>query len=262
MGELTLATLNLLNHRHGRWDERAPLVVRDVLEIRPDVFAVQEVDASTDRAAALAGIVNRRLNHGEYEAHSFFNPNRKSIKSLAILSRLPVVEHEGLDYLVRNDIAQRVRVRLPDGARLDVYNTHLLYAPSREGASVRREQVQRLLAWIERHERDVPVAVLGDFNALPGGGTIALMRGRFRSALDAVHGREPDRTWWAPLEHPRPELPPGFRSELEPGTVDYIFLGPGVEVLDARVAFDRPDPHDRTLYPSDHFGLVARVRVG
>lgn len=46
------------------------------------------------------------------------------------------------------------------------------------------------------------------------------------------------------------------------GTIDYIFVSRGVEVLEVWVAFDQPNASDKTLYPSDHFGLMARLRVG
>jgi endonuclease/exonuclease/phosphatase family metal-dependent hydrolase len=51
-------------------------------------------------------------------------------------------------------------------------------------------------------------------------------------------------------------------TDGHPGCLDYIWvLGP-VAVAGARVAWDRPAAHDRTLYPSDHFGLVADLEVG
>jgi hypothetical protein len=30
----------------------------------------------------------------------------------------------------------------------------------------------------------------------------------------------------------------------------------------ARLVFDRPDPEDPTLYPSDHLGVAARLLIG
>jgi len=35
-----------------------------------------------------------------------------------------------------------------------------------------------------------------------------------------------------------------------------------VAVEDARLVFDRPAVGDPTLYPSDHFGVAAHVRIG
>jgi endonuclease/exonuclease/phosphatase family metal-dependent hydrolase len=39
-------------------------------------------------------------------------------------------------------------------------------------------------------------------------------------------------------------------------------LGLQERVESARLAFDRPDPEDPTLYPSDHLGISARLEIG
>ena len=43
---------------------------------------------------------------------------------------------------------------------------------------------------------------------------------------------------------------------------DYIWVRGGVRVASARLAFDRPDAGDPTLYPSDHLGITARLEFG
>ncbi|HEV8714234.1 MAG TPA: endonuclease/exonuclease/phosphatase family protein, partial [Candidatus Binatia bacterium] len=185
-------------------------------------------------------------------------------ESLAIVTRLPVVEHDGLDYLTMNNIAHRVRLKLDGGIFLDFYNTHLYWIPSREGGAIRRQQAERLLQWVAMHGQEGPQVIVGDFNAIPTGQTTALMKRTFRSAHEVAQGQEPARTWPSPListvnvmrTFGVPSLPLGYS-----GTLDYIFVSPGVEVQEARVVFDRPDAADETLYPSDHFGLMARLRV-
>jgi hypothetical protein len=47
-----------------------------------------------------------------------------------------------------------------------------------------------------------------------------------------------------------------------PGCLDYVWLRGAICVVSARLAFDRPHPDDPTLYPSDHFGISARLEVG
>jgi hypothetical protein len=62
-----------------------------------------------------------------------------------------------------------VRVRLPSGAAVDVYNTHLesgFEVPLRhEDQDVRRSQLAHLARAIEVHSRDHAVVVAGDFNS-------------------------------------------------------------------------------------------------
>jgi hypothetical protein len=78
----------------------------------------------------------------------------------------------------------------------------------------------------------------------------------FRSASVEANGAEPAVTW-----------PSGLQAEAmdtdgEPDCLDYIWLRGSVVAEDARLVFDRPAPGDPTLYPSDHLGVAATVRVG
>jgi endonuclease/exonuclease/phosphatase family metal-dependent hydrolase len=265
MPEITVATLNLFVNPEGRWPQRAPLVVRQFLQINPDVIGLQEVDHAIDQANWLVTWINGELGRREYAAYHMFNPRGVSgFESLAIVTRLPVVEHDGLDYLTMDNIAHRVRLKLDGEIFLDFYNTHLYWVPSREGSAIRRKQAERLLQWVAMHGQEGLQVIVGDFNAIPTGQTTALMKRTFRSAHEVAQGREPDRTWPSPListvnvmrTFGVPSLPPGYS-----GTLDYIFVSQGMEVHEARVTFNQPDATDETLYPSDHLGLMARLRV-
>jgi hypothetical protein len=44
--------------------------------------------------------------------------------------------------------------------------------------------------------------------------------------------------------------------------IDFIWLRGTVRAIEARLAFDRPDTQDPTLYPSDHLGVAAMLEVG
>ena len=43
--------------------------------------------------------------------------------------------------------------------------------------------------------------------------------------------------------------------------IDYIWIGNGIEALSSEVVFNRPSPHDATLWPSDHAGVMADLRI-
>jgi endonuclease/exonuclease/phosphatase family metal-dependent hydrolase len=255
MPEVTIATLNLFN-RVGRWGERAPLVVEQVAEAAPDVIGLQEVDLLIDQGHWLADRLNLWLGPPYYTAYHQNKSGREAaVQAIAVITRLPVLEHEGLDYLSMGRVAQRLLLDLGDGAGLDLYNTHLHYPATVEAERIRCQQARRLLRWMSRH-RTLPKVAVGDFNALPDGPTVALMKRRFLSAHEAAHGREPDHTWPSPL----------LAEPLEPdeaaGTLDYIFVSRGgIRVMEARVAFNRPHADDPALYPSDHFGLLARLAI-
>jgi len=97
----------------------------------------------------------------------------------------------------------------------------------------------------------LPTVIAGDFNAYVEEPGVALLKGRYRSAHEAVHGREPEKTWPTPVN---------TFDDSPPGTLDYIFVSDQFAVEDAGVTFDTPAPDKPDLYPSDHLGLFARLR--
>ena len=100
------------------------------------------------------------------------------------------------------------------------------------------------------------VVVTGDFNALPDEASCAVMReAGFQSAHRAVHGVEPARTW-----------PSGIQAETmdldgDRGCLDYVWVRGPARVVAAHVAANEPPPHDPTIYPSDHFAVVADLEL-
>lgn len=262
MAEVTIATLNIFNNPHGRWSEREPVIAAQLAVLRPDACAFQEVDRAGSRVAAVVAQANRELGEERYAMHVMPNPSPTSIKSLAVATALPLLDRSGVD-LDAGDIAFRVGLEA-DGTAFDLVTTHFLYRPTREGAGIRRRQADQLLNWLAAHDEDRPTVLVGDFNALPTGATIATIKGSFRSVYEVVHGTEADITHPTPFVHSLdaqaafgvPELPRDRRD-----AIDYIFVSDAVTVVDASLAFDSPAVHDDTLYPSDHFGLVARLRV-
>ncbi len=85
-------------------------------------------------------------------------------------------------------------------------------------------------------------------NASPDSKTVALLKQRFASAYEHIHGREPEGTFPTPL----------VLFHWEPRALDYIFYSPErFAVSDARLSFTEPSPEDDTLFPSDHYGIFS-----
>jgi endonuclease/exonuclease/phosphatase family metal-dependent hydrolase len=246
---ITVATLNLFN-KIGRWDERLPLVLDQLTALQPDVIGLQEV-VIADQGTSLWRLANERLadspSYGIY--HMARSGPAAGVEALAVMSRLPVEAHEGLDYLLHDCVAQRLRLRLQDGAALDFYNTHLYFPPS--ATEERLSQAKRLLAWADTWGGAEATVIVGDFNAYPEEPTVALMKSRLASAHEAAHGREPERTWPTPVNTFDPS---------PPGCLDYVFVA-GTRVLEAALAFDIPHPSDANLFPSDHLGVMAKLGI-
>jgi endonuclease/exonuclease/phosphatase family metal-dependent hydrolase len=244
--EVHVATLNLRNIA-DRWSERLPLLLADMAALQPDLIGLQECvfAAQQDRVLGAAG-------EGHYASRRGW-ANRPEYGN-AILGRGPLALGDGdrLE-LSRGRSALRVPVSLPSGTTLDFVVTHFHHEV--DDASVRAEQARAVIGWLSPVEG--PVVVVGDFNADPSEPTYALMlEAGFRSASVEANGAEPAVTWPSGIQAP------GMDVDGDPSCLDYIWCRGPITVDSCRLAFDRPAVDDATLYPSDHFGLSARVRIG
>ena len=111
-----------------------------------------------------------------------------------------------------------------------------------------------MLEWIGAAPPVDALIAMGDFNADPTEPTYGRMRAAgFRSAYAEANGAEPAVTWPSGLQAP------AMDTDGSPECLDYIWVKGAVSVESARLAFDRPDPEDPTLYPSDHLGISAHL---
>ena len=253
MPDVRVATLNLFNNAAGRWDDRADLVLEQAAALEADVLTFQECDLDGEQVARVAGALGEA-----YRLVPLRNPAPASIKSLAVLTRLPVVDTDACLDLGSGDVA--LRVRLP---MLEVVTTHLHFGPSRRGAEIRAAQARRLLTWLGPIG-DRRVVLAGDFNSAATGDTVKSIKKCLRSAHGDVHGDEPEWTHPTPLvEVVDTQAAFGVPILPEHGgrTIDYVFVSPSVEVAGCRVCFAVPSPAEPKLFPSDHLGLVADLRV-
>ena len=243
---LLVATLNMRNIA-DRWPERIHLLLADMAALQPDLIGLQECvfAVQQDRLLGAAGAGRYQSRRGWAGRPEYGN---------AVLAREPIRMDDGdrLE-LGRNRSALRVPVTLPTGTRFDFVVTHLHHEVEDDG--IRAEQTSKLTAWLA--DITWPLIVVGDFNAEPEEPTYARMvEAGFRSAHAEANGAEPAVTW------PSGIRAPGMDVDGDPGCLDYIWVRGAVEVEDCRLAFDRPAVTDPTLYPSDHFGLAAHVRIG
>jgi endonuclease/exonuclease/phosphatase family metal-dependent hydrolase len=249
MPEVTVATLNLFN-RDAEWERRFPLVVEQMLELRPDVIGFQEIDLMLDQGMWIANRVNNRLmDRPRYRMKHAASPGKlASVHGIGTMARIDCLEHEVLDLMSYERIAQRFVFSVEE-APFVLVNTHLHHPP--EATEERVQQLERITAWLDRDGRGLPTVVLGDFNSYVHEPAVAYMKSRFRSAYETAHGKEPDWTWTTPVN----------KWDNSPhGTLDYIYVSSQFQVMDAALAFDRPSPEDPELYPSDHLGVWARLR--
>ena len=248
MDPLHVATLNIRNLA-DRWGERLGLILADMSALQPDLLGLQEVvyPMQQDRLIGAAG-------EGRYAAVRAWAGRPEYGNSLLVREPLLADATDRLELSLHRS-ALRARVELPGGSSVLIIVTHLHHEV--DGAGERDEQTGRLLDWQATVPATTAQIVMGDFNAHPGEPAAARMRdGGFRSAYAEANGQDPAVTWPSGLQGP------AIDTDGEPECLDYIWIRGSVGVVAAALAFDRPDPEDPTLFPSDHLGISARLEIG
>ncbi len=239
-GDLRVATFNIWHDAGGQWRKRVPLLTAALREADADVIALQEV--LEDAKKGLPNQAETLARDLGYAQVHFVAPEPEGSPRRygnAIMTRLPVIEVERRRLEPLSDYRTAIRVRVQTGdAPVDIVATHLAWEP--HAAAVRAQQLGDLLAWLPRD--GVPLVVMGDFNApLDDPGLSAMGPPRFASAL-----------------------PPGAaETTLNPArgharrVIDHIFADAAAfTIAEARVIGDTPVDGE---YPSDHFGVAARL---
>ena len=248
MDRLHIATLNIRNLA-DRWSERLPLILADMAALKPDMLGLQEVVfvMQQDRLIGAAG-------EGHYSAIRGWAGRPEYGNSLLVREPLAGADVERLD-LGLGRAAHRTRIDLPGRTTVLVAVTHLHHAV--DAAEERDRQAGALLDWLASAPPADAVIAMGDFNAGPSEPTYGRMTAAgFRSAYAEANGTEPAVTWPSGLQAP------AMDTDGDPDCLDYIWVRGAARVESARLAFDRPDAQDPTIYPSDHVGISARLEIG
>jgi endonuclease/exonuclease/phosphatase family metal-dependent hydrolase len=236
---LRVATFNIW-HDAGNWPLRLKLLADVLRAADADVIALQEVLQDSAKnlpnqaetiAAALGGYtVHFMSTSPEGAANRYGN---------AILARLPVSVVDTIKLEPLDDYRTAIRLRVDaHGQPVDMVNTHLAWKPDQ--GPVRAQQIRSLLGWLPQD--DVPLALMGDFNAPLDEAALAPL---------AIRGLEP-------------ALKPGTVDTtlvtsrgLPARVIDHIFADPRAFALsDARRIGDVAVAGE---YPSDHFGVAATL---
>lgn len=253
MGSITVATLNLQN-RQNRWLDRRELIVAELLETQPDLLSLQEVYRPIAQARWLRNQINSRLTGSVNKPYQLIQKRRHHLikgysEGIAILSRLPVLSHDYASLGFNGRVALRANVELPNHDSVDFVAVHL--HPVATDRQARSEQVLRLTGWLNNHNPVPKRIIAGDFNEIPSGPAIHLMKQTYRSAFEDRHGYDPIATY-----------PTAMVTESDgwSGCLDYIFLSQAVSrVIAARLFCNKPAASDAYLYPSDHVGLLIEI---
>ncbi|HEY9661027.1 MAG TPA: endonuclease/exonuclease/phosphatase family protein [Allocoleopsis sp.] len=259
-----VVTINILFDLQD-WAERRELLVQGLAAEQADLIALQEVKLPEDTSSWLA----KQLDMPYVSLVPHHYPGQPGVPphGLAILSRYPFIQQASLDLSGQGRRAHYVQIEI-DHQPIVLCNGHYYWAPG--PAPERVKQIQQVLEWLGALPPDLPIVAVGDFNGEPQNPAIVLMREHFTSAYAARHGHEPAYTCPTPLIRRgwrriwkvillNLKYNPTFRPWR--GTLDYVFINRHLQVNDCRIILDSPSPGDPTLYPSDHFGLAAELRI-
>jgi endonuclease/exonuclease/phosphatase family metal-dependent hydrolase len=261
---MRVLTYNLLSYGHADGARRTAVVRAELARLRPDVVALQEVTRTPafDQARELLG--------GEFTIVDHPGPSDDGVGA-CLAARWPIGPAHTLDLHVVPDAdglpwaaAVAVEVSGPLGPVLVVHhkpNWQLDREHVREAQAVATVRFVRALT-VDRP--DLPVVLLGDFDAGPDQASIRFLTGRqsldgtavrYEDAWEAVRAGDPGHTF-----SPRNPLVTAGEMTLERGRrIDHVMIrsgshGPPLDVADCRLILDHPVDG---IWPSDHFAVLA-----
>lgn len=245
--EFRVATFNIRNI-NDRYEERETLLKAAFGMLDADIIGLQEVmfephDQDDVLAACLPERPYKSLRSPSERNAGFGN---------AVLCRAGEVQAHEILRLNSLRSIQRALVILPGERTLWFVNTHLHHKPLEP--EVRADQVRKLIAWMADAPHADAIIVAGDFNMPPHEPGYELMKeAGFRSTLFEMNGAEPEVTWPSGIQAPTMD------TDGDPNCLDYLWIKGAIAARSARVAANEHAAGDPTLYPSDHFALVAEM---
>lgn len=232
------------------WQARRDLFVKTIREQHPDVLGTQELykEQGDYVVANLPGYkwfgIGRTGNDGDEHMGVFYRTDELRVLDsgnfwLSDTPDVPGSDSWGTPF-PRMVTWARFQ-RKDDGRTFVMFDTHLPYRdqdviPRERSAAVILKRIAKLPA-------DEPFVLTGDFNTTPDSKVHAMLTRQLQDAwLAAPHRSGPDKTFHNFTGKPNERI-------------DWILVR-GFRVRDARTV----TTHEGTLYPSDHFPVVADLQ--
>ncbi|MBO6795478.1 MAG: endonuclease/exonuclease/phosphatase family protein [Balneolaceae bacterium] len=236
------------------WENRKEWVVDQLKETKPDVFGIQEGlhhqveyldSALTDYAYVGVGRDDGATG-GEYTAIFYQTQNLSVLEHDTFwLSESPDTVSVGWDASMERITTWARFKSLESNKEFVVFNVHLDHI----GEESRLNSLKLIRSFIEENiEKDLPVIVMGDLNAVPESEPINYLNWVMNDAWDVskiksegpvgtFHGFDPNH----PLEN----------------RIDYIFVNSAIEVESYEAIFAR----DNGFFPSDHLPVLVNFTM-
>lgn len=246
----------------GPWQQRAPAIEATLKAANPDIIALQEVWGDTDNN--YAKVLAEKLGYTYYHADCMLM-NDVGFGN-AILSRWPILDTKTVTlsgHVQTNETRNALYAKI-DGPRglIDFFCTHLNW--KYEQSHIRQVQAQDVAAFVNENATEkLPPLLCGDFNAEPMSEEIRALTGLTTAAIEGlvfhdawrVAGHGAGYTWDNKNTFVAAEFEPDRR-------IDYIFAGhPKARGLGHVTDIEKiGNAEIEGIWPSDHFGLMAKIR--
>ena len=212
-----------------------------VLEEQPAIAALQEVDCDPDGKSTFDQASQLAVDLKTVSSFCATRPSGEGSFGIAVLSDFPILHRQEYDLSYRPfrepRFCFRVDLEVAPGMTLHIFNCHLGLM-TRERWYQRRQMLSDAILLSDTLHH--PVVLMGDFNDRPIPVVHRFLRRHFVDAYRAA-GK-----FWGPT----------FYAGPLPLRLDYIYLSPGIRVLDCFVRSDR-----LAKIASDHRPVVATIEV-
>lgn len=217
--ELSVATFNLRNTT-DRYDERKQLLLDTLAAVDFHICGLQEVRFEPSACHGLMDQVEELISAHPSHLSAYRAPlhtpylsadDKFRIDGNCILvntDKVDVISHSTLELSIARTAHRIVFQRRAEGRQTCSYtNVHLHHQLEAVDETIRLEQAERTLAWMDALDKDQQVSISflgGDFNAPPHEKAYScILRSQFRSLYSQFHGTEPAQTFptGAPVLH-------------------------------------------------------------
>jgi endonuclease/exonuclease/phosphatase family metal-dependent hydrolase len=252
--EIVVLTVNLRTPLTdpGDVDARTERVAALVLELVPDVVALQEVTEGAslaNRAEVLADLTGYEFRFAQTHAIVL-------AEGVGLLSRWPILWDETLELPHVDLLGASTRKVLAAGVdaphgELVVCSTHMTIDPDE---TVHADQAVAAWSFVDGHRTAGPAVLAGDTNATPDTLAMRVLRGEAEHA--GIVGDLVD-AWLATA----PDDPgPTFPAEDPAERIDYVYVVPGTRWPATPLSCERHlDTAEEGNYASDHLAVVCRI---
>lgn len=265
---LRISTLNIRNTT-DRYKERRPILANEISRINSDIIGFQEVcwdqipmlyEAFRKNAMILQSpcrdpILSKRDPSYRVDGDLLLINNQPDMGKISVLKTdILILSYER--------VVQKAILSLKTAKTkytILVANTHLHDGYSREDVLERERQCENMIEWIENNPEYKNIdayIVMGDFNCVSDDPTYkCMLYNKYKSSHLTLYNKEPYKTFPSGL------IAETMDKDNNTGCIDYIWIKGKVKPLFSGIWANYSSEHDRTLYPSDHFGVFVDLEL-